>query len=264
MTIRIEPKRVSEIRDYTHDWTPFLGDTDTISSQTTTATGCIVDSSSVLAGQKQVKFWVSGGVGGVPAKITQTILTSAGRTEAELFLLPIEAAEEPVSVEEAKVHLRIVDDTSQDALIASYISSARAYVENESGYAFVKRQFLDVFSYWPPNLILSYNPVVSIDEILYLDTYGVSQTYNDYILGFDGRLIPVSSWPSGTSVSVRYTAGFDEGDASFRLELARQAILLLVTSWFDNRSTINSSQIPATEVPFGARAIIDRFRVQVC
>jgi hypothetical protein len=52
--IALEPKMAAEVRDYTHDWTPFLG-TDTISSQTTTVSGVTLDSAVILSGNRAIK-----------------------------------------------------------------------------------------------------------------------------------------------------------------------------------------------------------------
>ncbi len=105
MAIRLEPKRGNEVRDYRHDWTPFLG-TDTIATQTTTANGVTVNSSAVETGSKSVIFWLSAGVNGVPGFVTQTVVTTGGRTETELFVIDI-LAEEVISLAQAKEYLRV-------------------------------------------------------------------------------------------------------------------------------------------------------------
>jgi uncharacterized phiE125 gp8 family phage protein len=174
---------------------------------------------------------------------------------------------EPVTVEEAKQQLRIVDDSSEDALIGMFIESARAYVESESGYVFVARQFTERYSGWPTYLELGRRPVVTIDELEYQDSDGNTQTFTDYQPSLDlRRLSPIGAWPtlvSGGSVLVRYTAGFTQGEQVEEVALARQAILLLVAHWYANREAVNIGNTMTTEVPFAARALIDRFRAMV-
>jgi uncharacterized phiE125 gp8 family phage protein len=171
---------------------------------------------------------------------------------------------EPVSLDEAKAQLRIVDDTSEDAKISSYIRSARAYVESESGFVFVRRQFTDPFHAWPRYIQIGRKPVISIDAVSYQDTDGTTQALTSYRTSQDlQRLSPSSIWPTlgrGGSVSVTYTAGFIEGYDGEEAELARQAILLLVGHWFANRETVSIESATPLEVPFAARALIDRFR----
>src|SRR5688572_15917957 len=126
------PKRSVSVRDYRHDWTPFLGE-DTITSQETVASGGItLDSATIEPSNQAVKFWISGGIPGETGILTHTIETAGGRTETEIFALQVIGADEPVSVAELKMNMKVeVDD--DDALIASLNRSARAYVESESG-----------------------------------------------------------------------------------------------------------------------------------
>jgi uncharacterized phiE125 gp8 family phage protein len=267
MTIALDPKRPEEVIDYIHDWGPFLVG-DRIASQDTSSSDVTITDNQLLAGSRAIKTVFSGGTSGKTAIITQTILTEGGRTETEIFLMAINDAEEPVSLEEAKAHLNIIDDESQDKIIASYIRSARAYVEDESGTVFVRRQFVETFDSWPPQYIrLSKHPIVSIDEVLYQGTDGTPQPFTDYIAAMDfSKVTPNSTWPTlatGGSALVRYTAGFPEGAQTFERELARQAIFVLVGNWFANRETVLTSGAIPAEIPFAARALIDRFRKQV-
>jgi uncharacterized phiE125 gp8 family phage protein len=269
MTIALDPKRPDEVRDYIHDWSPFLGG-DQISTVTTTGTDVTIADADVLSGNQSVKFWVSGGTSGITGRIVQSIVTVGGREETEIFTLPVRSAEEPVSVAEAKDHLNIVDDETKDVLIASYIRSARAFVESESGCIFVRRQFVESFNRWTKYLSLSRRPLISVDGVDYTDLSGVPQTVNsaDYytMLGLR-RIAPVSTWPhlgNGGAISVRYTAGFLEGEQVAELELGRQAILLLVAHWFENRETVSIGNTVTTEVPYAVRALVDQFRLMVC
>lgn len=263
---RLEPKAPSEVRNYSFDWTTFLGE-DTIASSGVTVTGVTLVSDTNDATSSTVK--VSGGTAGTIARIVNTITTAGGLTETETFLLPITDAEEPVSLQEAKAQCRIVDDDSEDSLISSYIRSARAYVESESGFVFVRRQFTETFSWWPTYLGICRRPLISVDSIDYTDSAGTTQTLDDatyYTALALRRITPVGTWPTlgtGGIVAVTYTAGFEEGEQAEELELARQAILLLVGQWFANRETVSIEAATPTEVPFAVRALIDRFRAQV-
>jgi len=263
---RLEPKAPSEVRNYTFDWSAFLG-TDTIATSAVVVSGVTLDSSSHDTNSVTVR--VSAGTAGTVAEITNTITTVGGFTETELFLLPVTTTAEPVSLAEAKAHLNIVDDDSQDALISSYISAARAYVESESGFVFVRRQFVESLSWWPTYLSLGRRPLISVDSIDYTDEAGAAQTVDpaDYYTALATRRVtPVAAWPTlgnGGAISVRYTAGFDVAEQAEELDLARQAILLLVGHWYANRETVVVGSIAATEIPFAARATIDRFRAQV-
>lgn len=264
--VRLEPKAPSEVRNYQFNWADFLGE-DTIASSSVVVAGVTLDSTTHDA--TSVTVHVSAGTDGTVASITNTIVTAAGLTETELFTLPIVIASEPVSLQEAKAQLRITDDTSEDALIQSFISSARAYVESESGFVFVRRQFTESHNYWPSYLTIGRRPLITVDSIDYTDTNGTTQTIDDadyYVALARGRVTPLGAWPTlgtGGVASVAYTAGFAEGEQAEEVDLARQAILLLVGHWHSNREAVSMDQNQPYEVPFAARALIDRFRAQV-
>jgi uncharacterized phiE125 gp8 family phage protein len=267
--IRLLPtKRATEVRDYRHDWTPFLG-LDTIQSQTTTGVGITVDSSLIEPPALQkIKFWLSGGVAPEPGIITQTIVTAGGRTETEIFSLGITVSDELVSVSEAKQNMKVENDDSENALIAGLIRSARAYVEDESGYVFVRRQFNEEYDVDPRGFIpLDRRPVVIVDEIEYTDDAYATQTITDSFLVLErgrGRVYPTPGTTAFPTIApnskflVRYTAGYAEGSTHNDVELARQAILMLVAHWYAMRET--ASDKVTNEVPFGVRHLINRFR----
>lgn len=113
---------------------------------------------------------------------------------------------EPVSLAEAKVHLRAnLDDTSEDALIGMYISAARSDAENTCRRALVTQQwdlFLDAFP------LRSYYGVqagyVPIDQLP-----SAWMTQRNYAVRFRGGRIdlPFPRLQSVQSIKYRDTAG---------------------------------------------------------
>jgi uncharacterized phiE125 gp8 family phage protein len=230
MTIRLESKRPDEVRDYLHDWVPFLG-ADTIASEVTTAEGVTLDSVTVEAGDQSVKFWVSGGADGEVGQITHTITTAAGRTESELFVLPVCAAEQ-VSLAEVKASLR-VRHTDEDAKIAAMIPRARLWVEDHTGLALRRREFVERHTPRWGAIRLFKGPLVAdvaADvEVTYLDA-GVETTYVPRSFPPSSVIFPAAdeSWPGladGEQFTVTYTAGFDVGEADDRLIGAMLALI---------------------------------------
>lgn len=68
---------------------------------------------------------------------------------AKLGLTRVEdASQEPISLAEAKVHLR-VDHTADDALITRTIKAARQYVERACGHALLPQIWRQSFDHWP-------------------------------------------------------------------------------------------------------------------
>lgn len=175
---------------------------------------------------------------------------------------------EPVTTAEAiaQCRLRAGDD---DDYVTSLIAPARAYIEREISYALVQRQFVDTFSCWR-DVLLYRRPVISIDGISYTDTEGTTQTLAAYFspLGvFPVKVLPAigSSFPvipKGGSITVTYTAGFADADVSAEKVTAKQAVLLLIEHWYDNRGAVvvGSGGQGAVELPFAVRSIIDSLR----
>lgn len=128
-------------------------------------------------------------------------------------------ATEPVSLAEAKLHLR-VDTTEEDALISACISAAREECEHRIGRA-VSQQTLGLFLDTFPDgaILLPRGPVVSVSSVIYVDADGVLVTipganYSVDLAQVDAWLLPAYGyeWPTpreqANAVQVQYVAGF--------------------------------------------------------
>jgi uncharacterized phiE125 gp8 family phage protein len=166
-------------------------------------------------------------------------------------------ATEPVSLAEAKTHLR-VDHNADDAQIATLITAAREHCEKIAWRAFITQTLELSLSGWPrDNLIrLPMPPLVSVTSIVYYDEYNAAATMpnTDYIVVTDTEpgLITLArdkTWPTPTlrtvaPIRVRYVAGY--GAAVNVPSRYRQAILLLVGHWYENREAVNIGNIVNT------------------
>lgn len=263
MTIRLEPKRPDEKRRYTHDWSAFLG-TDTIASQTTTSPDVTV-TGAALNGTNKVDFTLSGGTNGQLATVTQKITTAAGDQEDETFVIPIRSADEPVSLTEAKDQLGVLD-TSRDSLILNYIAAARRFCENYSGHVFVLRTFTEAFERWGNYIEIGKRPIVSVDSITYTDATGADADFTAFTtsVGRTPLRIYATTPPtlgSNGNIRVAYTAGYADGETP---EEARQAILMLVAHWFNQRESVTvMNGVTPNEVPLATTALLDSFKAMV-
>ena len=154
----------------------------------------------------------------------------------------------PVSLSEAKAHLR-VDHDDQDDLITAQIKAATAYLDGWSGIlgrALIAQTWRQEFGRFADHLPLPLAPVTAIVSISYFDTGNVVQTLDAgvYDLFADARgahvaLRPGQSWPAtfrrADAVSIIFTAGY--GAAADVPEPIRQAILLIVQRLFDGADT---------------------------
>ncbi len=146
---------------------------------------------------------------------------------------------EPVSLTEAKLHLR-VDVTDDDALITALITAARQYAETLTQRQFVTATWKLVLDSFPgPSLmgvpagtpfslpghaiLLNKSPVQAVSSINYLDMSGTQQTMpsTDYVVDTScepARITPVFGkiWPISLpqigAVTVTFTAGYGAPD----------------------------------------------------
>lgn len=199
------------------------------------------------------------------------------------YILVTPAASEPVSLVEAKAHLR-VDVTDDDLLITSLISSARLHAEMVTQRQFVTATWKLVLDAFPgPSLmgvpagvpfslpghavLLNKSPVQSVTSIKYLDMAGVQQTMpsTDYTVDTStepARITPVFGkiWPISMpqigAVEITFNSGYSavpEGIKSW--------IKLRIASLYENREEValmNRGKIEP--LPF-VDGLLDPYRV---
>lgn len=171
---------------------------------------------------------------------------------------------EPVTLTEAKMHLRLTED-DEDIWINNKISAAREYCENYCGQAFAT-QTIEMYMYAFPRFgfPLSRGSVQSITSIKYKDYMGVESTLasTDYIVDTDSDAGAVvlaygKAWPSFTPypinpIKVTYVAGMTEVPKTIK-----QAMLLLIGYWYANReSDANKGTDPGSTV----KALLSQYR----
>jgi len=133
-------------------------------------------------------------------------------------------AAEPVTLAEAKAHLR-VDHSDEDTVIGAMISAARVYCEQWTARAFVTQTWELVLDEFPTNEIeIPKPPLQTIDSIKYDDGDGIEQLlaaseYETDPVSQPGWVVPITSgWPTVyegiNAVRIRFTAGYDPGTDS--------------------------------------------------
>ena len=184
---------------------------------------------------------------------------------------------EPVSLAEAKSHLR-VDHDDEDTLIQAQIIAAREWVEDYIGYVTVQRQLRLTLDYLPAGdtITLPRSKLISIDSVEYVDRDGVTQTwdasnYSADTYAEEGRLIrdPDSDWPNvraqRQAVIITYTAGWPDDGASPPdyaanvPESIKAAIKLTLGNLYENRESVIVGTI-ATELPLAVKSLLAAHR----
>ena len=126
--------------------------------------------------------------------------------------------EEPITLAEAKAHLR-VEHNADDVLITALIVAARQAAESHTGRALVSQQWRLTLEDWQDSIELPNPPLISVEAITYLDSLAVRQTLASSVyqvitdtlvgsvqLAYDGAWPAIRAIPG--SIRVDYTAGY--------------------------------------------------------
>jgi len=196
---------------------------------------------------------------------------------AETILITAPSVE-PLTLAQARLHLRIDDDnTADDTLLQALITAAREQAEHETGRRLVTQVRDMVLDAFPPDgeaikLHPDQVPAQAVVYIQYLDTAGQVQTVSsaDYVLdaqNLPGYVFPADgvAWPadvaeSANAVKVRVRCGY--GDAATDVPQAvRQWMLLQVGALYRNREAFQAG-VSVAELPnrFTDR-LLDPYRV---
>ena len=180
---------------------------------------------------------------------------------------------EPVTLAMAKAHLR-VDDNEEDPLIAQVIEAAREWCEDFQRRSFCSQTWRLTLDEFPSCDVIELPrpPLASVSSITYVDSDGATQTLSsgDYTVDTDsepGRVILGydESWPSTrdvpNAVTITYVAGYGAND-SFVPAKVKQAMLLLIGHWFENREDILTGTI-SKQIEKGAEALLWPQRVNI-
>lgn len=153
-------------------------------------------------------------------------------------------AEEPLSLSEAKLHLRITHDADDDAL-AALIKAAREMCESWTGLSLVTRHYAFTADGWDGQpLELPMPPLQSVDEIAVYNAGGEESIFDEDFYyaetaGRPGRVIlkegatPPQPGLAIGGIELRYTAGF--GAAAAVPASLKQGMLRLVAHLYMNR-----------------------------
>jgi uncharacterized phiE125 gp8 family phage protein len=192
----------------------------------------------------------------------------------------IEPTVDPISLEEAKLHLHVTH-SDEDSLIAIYIRAARDWVEGPSGFlgrALVTQTWrLSLDSFPTAEIKIPLPPLQSVVGVFYDDPNGVEQTISpdDYYVDNQsepGWVLPVVSWPTPlaaiNSVRIDYVAGYAAtadsppsltGKIPFNI---KAAMLLIIGHLHENRAQ-NIVGLPVDELPMGVDYLLRQYKIHL-
>lgn len=209
-------------------------------------------------------------------------------------------AGEPVSLIEAQQHLRTIDgDTSQDTLIESCITAARAHAEMITRRALISQTWLMTLDCFPGygflaplvwgafgtglgvlsysvvptrgnDIIIPMPPLISIDSIVYIDLNGTETTLNSSkyqvtLADEPARVMPAygETWPAtrteADAVRIQFTCGYGGGESDVP-EGIRRWMLLRVGAFYENREEIVVDYLKVSDLLF-VNSLLDPYRI---
>ena len=181
----------------------------------------------------------------------------------------VEPVIEPVTIAEAKQHLRIdADFTEDDLYIQSLITASRYYVENHADRTLLRTQLQMKLDYFPMWDIPLPRPAVMSDPVVV--QYTPSDVAGQYQLvpftnfRTDRDATPAcirpqwnGTWPSSrgaeNDVVITWWAGYGTTGADVPVP-ARHAMLLILSHWFRTREAV--SEVRFAPVPMSAETLL--------
>lgn len=185
-------------------------------------------------------------------------------------------APEPFSTVEAKTHLR-VDHSTEDTYIESLIIAARVHVEGCTNRALITQTWKAFYDKWPCHFLLPYAPLQSVTHVKYTDVAGTQTTLATTEYEVDTvrepgliRLAYGKSWPSvmlkyTNPIEIQFVCGYGDDSTDIPMPI-RQAMLLLIGHWYDNRDAVtigNTAASVSEPLKLGVDALLASYRVNL-
>lgn len=165
-----------------------------------------------------------------------------------------EPGSEPLTLAEAKLHLRVETAvTDDDALITALIKAARQQAENRLQRTLISSGWTLALDDFAAAIRLPMPRATAITSVKYIDANGVQQTIasTDYSLDNASEianwLLPAYGldWPAAraqaNAVEIVYSAGW--ADAAAVPQELKQWLLLAVGAWYGQREALAERQV---------------------
>jgi uncharacterized phiE125 gp8 family phage protein len=179
-------------------------------------------------------------------------------------------SEEPITLAEAKTHLR-ESGTDQDQLIEALIVTAREQAETHTGRAFCTQSWTLKLDAFPCErfIRIPYPPLISVQSVKYYDSDGVLQTMStsDYVVDTTSHIGKIdlayeAEWPTPrtmpNAVVIAFTCGY--GGRENVPSSIKAAMLLNLSHLYENREATISGTI-ITPLPMAYDSLLSSYRV---
>lgn len=188
------------------------------------------------------------------------------------ILLVKEPSDDPVTVSEAKDHMR-VSHSADDGYIESLILAATNHIESVTSNKIVKQTWNVYFDKFPltAKFVLPFGKLQSVTHIKYTNTEGlqVDLPVDDYMvdtISLPGtvRLAPNKTWPHAllspvNAIEIQFVTGYN--NVPFALQ---QAVKIYVAHLYDNREPVivgTTGRSSLVVVPMSLDALLGDYRM---
>ena len=192
--------------------------------------------------------------------------------------ITVEPATEPITLTEAREHLRNEDLAGvDDDYVNTLIVAARRYCEAYCNRVFITQTWRQNEDKWSDPIQLKVNPVISVTSLKYIDTNESQQTITDNANNYQKDLNSdvakiydglVNTFPAlGDSINpieIISVCGF--GAAADVPDDIKHAIKFMVSYFYENREGVN---VPLTNTasdikpPTAVKSLLTRYRINV-
>lgn len=179
----------------------------------------------------------------------------------ETYVVITAPASEPITLAEAKVHLR-VSNTIEDTLITALITAARQWVE---GYTWrpLMTQTIDVVfdTIIDKTIMINKAPIQSVTSVKYLDINGTEQTISNTLYTTDLLNSPcrikLDTIPNLkdtlNAFKIRVVCGYTS--SALIPQTYKSAMFLIIGHLYENKQQAQSQTL--SEIPFGVYTLLD-------
>ncbi len=185
------------------------------------------------------------------------------------LLRTVEPTAEPLTLAEAKAHLRL-SHGSEDELLNGLIRAARDDVERATGLALMDQSWRLVLDRWPRGgcVMLMRYPVREILSVTAFGTEGEASLIDPADYEFDPVSRPArlhfENQPAAlramNGIEIDFSAGFGEAGTDVP-DLLKRAMLVLVAHWYEFRATYGAADQPVSWPP-GYDRLISGYRAR--
>lgn len=180
-------------------------------------------------------------------------------------------AELPVTLAEAKAHLRVDHDTEDD-LISTLVQAAVDHLDGHGGVlgrCLINQTWRVDFWTWQPAFRLPFPDVSSVSSVVYSDVDNAEQTVSaglyELIEDAQGGLVkmlddftePTLYDDRSDPVRITFVAGYG-ADADDVPSAIKAAILLMVGHWYQHREAVTAGSTET--LPMAVEALITPYR----